>query len=173
LFVKVRVVDHEVGRYVELRWEILSDKASRESSVEPKALPALPWATDTTEVERQTIARSLRELREGDPKASEAAAVALAGFGHKALAAIVNQMAECDLRTADGAAAAQRCDRLLQQLTLGLSAGYVSHWDEASQARFAATNAEAVRIWRALALRYSTDAAWQELLAGRRARGHR
>lgn len=170
LVVMVRVVDHVAARSLELRWQVLNERLP--PVVPPHALPALPKPHELDAATELQVAEHVAALVAGEPRVWPKAQDALQALGHVALPGVVGAMAQCDLKTAAGCAAAWRLGQVLERMALGVSVPIGSLDEDAACVVFLDHNAAAVRAWHLFAQRFGSKDALQRLQSERRARGH-
>ncbi|MFN8825419.1 MAG: hypothetical protein ACK501_10655 [Planctomycetota bacterium] len=171
LVVMVRVVDHVAGRSLELRWQVLNERLP--PVVPPHALPALPKPPELDAATELQVAEHVAALVAGEPGVWPKAQDALQALGHLALPGIVGAMAQCDLKTAAGCAAAWRLGQVLSRMALGVSVPILSLDEDAACVVILDHNAAAVRAWHLFAQRFGSKDALQRMQSERKARGHR
>ena len=171
LVLMARVVDHVAGRSLELRWQVLNERLP--PVVPPHALPALPKPPELDAATELQIAEHVAALVAGEPRVWPKAQDALQALGHVALPGVAGAMAQCDLQTAAGCAAAWRLGQVLERMALGVSVPIGSAQEDAACVASLDHNAAAVRAWHLFAQRFGSKDALQRLQSERRARGHR
>lgn len=171
LVAMARVVDHVAGRSLELRWQVLNERLP--PVVPPHALPALPKPPELDAAMELQVAEHVAALAAGEPRGWPQAQDALQALGHVALPGIVGAMAQCDLKTAAGCAAAWRLGQVLERMALGVSVPIGSYGEDAACAAMFEHNAAAVRAWHLFAQRFGSKTALQRMQSERKARGHR
>ncbi|MFO1030734.1 MAG: hypothetical protein U1F60_06630 [Planctomycetota bacterium] len=171
LVVVLRVVDHEAGRMVEVRWHLLNTPLPPLG--DPKTLPPLPEPAELTAEGRATANEHLDALRIGDPRAWPAATTALVALRHVALPLVANALAGVDLKTAAGCAAARRLEQVLAEIGVGLRPLFLVPLDDQGAVAAHDQNVAALRAWRRFALRFAAPTELGRLQRERRALEHR
>ena len=171
LVVVVRVVDHEPGRAIEVRWHLLN--APLPPLGEPRTLPPLPEPAGLTAEVLATANEHLDALRTGEPATWPEAAKALVAQQHVAVPLVANALAGVDLKTAAGCAAARRLEQVLAEIGVGLPPLFSVPQDDQRALAAYEQNVAALGSWRRFAMRFATAAELARLQRERRAFVHR
>lgn len=153
LVVALRVVDHEPGRMVEVRWHLLN--APLPPLGDPTTLPPLPEPAGLTTEVRATANEHLDALRTGDPRTWPAATTALVAQRHVAVPLVANALSGVDLKTAAGCAAARRLEQVLAQIGGALPPLFLVPQDDRGAMVWYDQNLAALRAWRQFSLRFA------------------
>lgn len=171
LVVVMRVVDHEPGRVVEVRWHLLN--AQLPPLGDPTTLPPLPEPAGLTAEVRATANGHLDALRTGEPRTWPAATTALVALQHVAVPLVANALAGVDLKTAAGCAAARRLEQVLAEIGVGLPPLFSVPQEDQGAATAHDQNVAALGAWRRFALRFATPTELGRLQRERRTFVHR
>jgi len=171
LVVALRVVDHDPGRTVEVRWHLLN--APLPPLGDPTTLPPLPEPAGLTAEERATANEHLDALRTGEPRTWPSASTALVALPHVAVPLVANALAGVDLKTAAGCAAARRLEQVLAEIGVGLPPLFLVPQDDQGASTVRDQNVAALRAWRRFALRFASPTELGRLQRERSAHGRR